>query len=452
MSNLDSVFNTFQSGANAYSNRFTDHSYNVANAGTVAGKKRNSYLSTLNSIVTPTTFSPAGVNYLPTIDIETIGGVTPTTYTTNFMINAKKLCIVNQSADDVSPGQYGFTKVGTFYIDKDGNAVNHVGQFLKVVMTDSDGNPLVPNMATFDQLSTLNLKHSVGLPQSTSFLSSYAGLKSNAQVGDVNSQAKIVFDAKGNEYNVVFNYEKVATLGTDPLNTERWRVSAVATTNERPPQNVVINAAWANGAQVLFRNGVPVQYDDGVGPNPTMFASTVNPGGPFVAMPQLTLTPPATTAANPVNITVNLGTLGQSDGLTTLGGAHFNNNDLGGDGKGPGEFEGFAWDTAGRGIISYTNGDTQIVCRLPLITFKSMNSLTEGSGGIFYASDAAGPYTISFANDGDIRPSAVESSTASATDTYVSMAQDGKRFNACIGGLGKTISMLDVLEQLLRNA
>ncbi len=435
MSNLDSVFNTFQSGANAYGNKFTDHSYNVANSGTIAGKKRSSYISTLNSISTPTSFSPAGVAYKPTIDIETIGGVTPTTSTSNFMINAQALCITNQSPSNSTPGQYGFTKVGTFEPDANGNFVNHVGQFLKVVMTDANGNPLIPNMAAFDQLQTLSIQNNVGLPLPTTYMNLYAGLPGNAAIGANYSQAKLVYDAKGNEYNVVMSYTKIASVGTDPVDSERWQMKAIAETNTNPPVALTVNAAWTNGVDIVFTNGVPVLIND--------LAGVSQP------VPQLSITPPATAAAVPININVNPGDVNTSDGLTTLGGLLFNNKDMQADGKGPGNFQGFQWDNAGNGIVSYDNGETQIICRLPLITFKSMNNLVEGSGGVFYASNDAGPYTIRFPAQGEIYPSAVEGSTASATDTYVGMAQDGKRFNACIGGLGKTIAMLDVLENLL---
>lgn len=443
-SNLDSVFNTFKSGAAGYSSKFSDHSYNVANAGVVGAKQRSSFLSTLNSTVTPTVFAPAGVSYQPTIDIETIGGVMPTAYKTNFMINGKALCIVNESSSDVTPGRYAFTKVGTFFPDKNGNFVNHVGQFLKVVETNSNGDPLIPNMAAFDQLKTLNLRQNVGLPEATSSMKLTALLPGTEPVGaDPHTQSKIVYDAKGNQYNVVISYQKVQPYAIangdpfdDPPDSERWTISATATTATvgqavATPINVSLPWMAANGVDVVFQDGQITQINDG------------NP------VPPLTLTPPATAAATPFDITVNLGSVGERDGLTSYGAEKFINRDIEANGKGAGNYEGFTWDSAGHGIVTYSNGTTEIICRLPLITFKSINSLTEGSGGLFYSSEAAGPYTIRFPEQSEIRPSTVEGSTASPTETYVAMAQDGKRFNACIGGIGKTMNMLDTLEQLL---
>src|SRR5690606_26635603 len=141
---------------------------------------------------------------------------------------------------------------------------NHVGQFLKVVMTNPDGTPKIPNMAAFDQLTTLNLKNTVGLPQATTYMNLFAGLPSGAQIGaPANTQAKLVFDQKGNQYNVVMSYAKVASYTAngagfptdnptpggpaDPPNSERWTLTATATTNANPPVPVVVNAAWTNG-------------------------------------------------------------------------------------------------------------------------------------------------------------------------------------------------------------
>lgn len=433
-SNLDSVFSTFKSGADGYSSKFSDHSYNVANAGVVAAKQRGSFLSTLNSTVTPTIFAPAGISYQPTIDIETIGGVIPTAYTTNFMINGKALCVVNESSSDTDPGRYGFTKVGTFFPDKDGNFVNHVGQYLKVVATDTDGNPLVPNMAAFDQLTTLNLKQNVGLPQATNQMTLSAGLPGAEAIGAAaRTQSKIVYDAKGNQYNVTMSYQKVALQAGDPAVSERWRIKATATTATagQTATPITVDVSWTNGIDVVFQDGLIIQLNDGN------------------AVPVMTLTPPVAAAATPFDITMDLGTVGQRDGLTVYGGSGFIDRDIEANGKGSGLYSGFTWDSAGYGIVSYSNGTSEIICRLPLITFKSINSLIEGSGGVFYSSEASGPYTIRFPQQSEIRPSTVEGSTASPTETYVAMAQDGKRFNACIGGIGKTISMLDVLEQLL---
>jgi|GEM_PF-4802762 len=433
MANLDAVFNTFVSGSAAYSNKFTDHAYNVSNAGVIAAKKRDSYLSTINSIATPTNFVPAGVFYKPTIDIETIGGVRPSKTTTNFMVNAKALVVVNENPSDTAPGKYGFTKVTTFYPDKDGNLVNHVGKYLKVTPTNPDGTPQKPNVSTFDQLTTLNVKDRVGLPRATSYMNLYAGLPSNANVGAAYAQTKLVYDAKGNTYNVTLTYTKVASLGApapDPANSERWRVRAVAVTTETPPAAVNMNAAWTNGIDIVFSDGQPIIFNDGA------------------AVPAMTITPPINYAATPFSMGINFGTLNKSDGMTSLGGTLFSNRDIEADGKGAGKFVGLTWDKDGYGIIGYSNGETEKVCRIPIVTFRSMNSLTEGSDGIFYTSDESGAYSMRFP-DGEILPSALEESTASPTESYVNMARDGKRFNACLSGLSKTIDMLGSLEKLL---
>ena len=443
MSNLDSVFNTFVSGSNAFSNRFTEYSYNVSNAGTIAAKKRSSFLSTLNSIATPTQFVPAGVAYTPTINIETIGGVTPSQTQTNFMVNAKALVVLNENASNTNPGRYGFTKVTTFYPDKNGDLVNHAGQFLKVVLTNPDGTPQKTNVSTFDQLSTLNVKDRVGLPLATTYIDIFAGLPSAAAIGDNYSQTKLVYDPKGNNYNVTFKYEKIASQAgsagppvvvADPANSERWQITATAaTTAETPPLTVVPNVAWTNGVDVVFKNGLPILINEGV------------------AVPDLTITPPSGYAATPFNIAVNLGTVNKSDGITSLNGTLFGNRDIEADGKGSGKFVGLTWDKDGFGVISYSNGETEKVCRIPLVTFRSMNSLVEGSNGIFYTSDESGPYSLRFPNS-EIIASALEESTASGTDAYVNMARDGKRFNACLSGLTKTIDMLGSLERLLEKS
>ncbi|MBX9977123.1 MAG: hypothetical protein K2X98_02605 [Alphaproteobacteria bacterium] len=154
-------------------------------------------------------------------------------------------------------------------------------------------------------------------PKATTFMNLYADLPNTARPGDVPfSQAALIFDAKGGEYNVVVSYQKTQSYtangagfptdnpvpgGTaDPLYSERWTLTATAETNTTPPLSARLCHEWAQGVGIVFSDGLPLMI------------SEHNP------MPPLVITPPENTGASPINIAVNIGTLNQSDGLTTF--------------------------------------------------------------------------------------------------------------------------------------
>ena len=117
--------------------------------------------------------------------------------------------------------------------------------------------------------------------------------------------------------------------------------------------------------------------------------------------------------SGPQTITVNLGTYGQTNGVTQYAGDEYNLRGLTQDGVPPGSFSSVT--TAGNGDISvnYDNGQSRVIARVPVITFNNPNGLQRQDGQAFTVSqDSGGPLaeTASTNGAGDILTQSLESS------------------------------------------
>ena len=92
----------------------------------------------------------------------------------------------------------------------------------------------------------------------------------------------------------------------------------------------------------------------------------------------------------PQAISLNLGTFGQSGGLTQYAGTAYTLNGLSQNGVPPGAFSGVTTESSGNIIANYNNGQTRIVARVPLVNFAAPDSLQRQNGQAFTSTESSG--------------------------------------------------------------
>jgi len=185
-----------------------------------------------------------------------------------------------------------------------------------------------------------------------------------------------------------------------------------------------------------------------VGFNSNGTIASINGAGTAGQPANLTLTPNLGTGPQP--ITLNLGTFGQSNGVTQFAGTSYNLVSVTQDGVPPGSFTSVSINTAGQIITNYSNGQTRVIAQIPLVTFNNPNALQRQNGQAYLDTAQAGAAKFSNPNAngaGGLVTGAVESSNVDIATEFTNLiiAQQAYSANA------KTITATDSLMQTTIN-
>ncbi|MBI1954474.1 MAG: flagellar hook-basal body complex protein [Proteobacteria bacterium] len=436
MGSPTSSLQTFVSGAMGYSSRFDAHAQNSTAAGVLTAKKRETFLTSLVSEASANTFTPAGIQTKPVMFIESAGSIRPVKVSTFLSVkNPKAFFIVNENTSDSSPGKFSITRLGTFKADADGYLKSSAGSFLKGVYTDKNGVPLVPAISNFSQLKTINVKNLSASPVATSNITINYNLPGNSPVynagpplvGEYEIGTK-VYDSLGIERDLKIIARRQANNPLYP-NSQVWRFTVTS-----PDATGVgaISAPYATGFDIVF---------DGTGK-----PSLINGG---VALPALQVVWNDAAVANST-ITLNVGTIGQEDGMT-VGGKDPIRKNVVPNGRPGGTPEEIEFDPNGYGWVKYNNGAREIFCRIPFATVNNVDGLTEVSGNAYVQSQESGGYKIYYPNEagmGPLSPASVEDSTINTAEVFTEMIVDSNRFVSCLKGIGSVQKLLEALDRI----
>ncbi|MEJ0016068.1 MAG: flagellar hook protein FlgE [Acetobacteraceae bacterium] len=378
---LFGAMNTAISGLTAQSNAFGNISDNVANSQTVGYKRVDTtfvdYLTTSNATVNNSGAVVARPQYVNNVQ----GTITQTDNPLGLAIAGQGFFAVSQLTGQINniptfnPQQY-YTRAGDFQLDKNGYLVNTAGQFLNGwpvnsqtgVVNQNTLNPIQVTQTVYNPVATANVTISANLPATPA--------TGTAIPGAPISSAIDVYDALGTVHTVNLNWVKNAS--------DDWTVSVDV------PNDV---AAPARGsAQVQFgptTSGNPV-------PSGTIGAIT-----PSAPPPVITATPYASNTAaqlsfstdfgsGPQNITLNLGTYGQTNGITQYAGTQYNLRGLTQDGVPPGSFASVTTQANGNIVVNYDNGQARVIAQVPVVTFNAPDELQRQDGQSFTATLESG--------------------------------------------------------------
>lgn len=370
---LFGALNTAISGLSAQSTAFGNISNNVANSQSVGYKEVDTNFEDYLTVSNATENDPGSVVATPEYQNEIQGTVSQSSNPLALAISGQGFFAVSQASGitngipSFDPAQY-YTRAGDFTMNQSGYLVNSEGQYLNGWAVDpttglANQNTLSPIQITqtsYNPVATSNLTLSANLPATPT--------SGTATTADPLTSQIQVYDALGTPRTIQLNWAQNATGD--------WTVSVVS------PDDVSNSAVGT--ADVKFGaasgNNVPAGTIGLIG-SPT---GNVTSSG-FVSGQPATLQFTTNFGSGPQTITLDLGQYGLATGVTQFAGSTYDQQGLTQNGEPPGSFSGVSMQDNGNVVVNYDNGASQVVAQVPLVTFKSADSLQSQDGQSFTA-------------------------------------------------------------------
>ena len=422
-------------GLNANSTALSVASSNIANVNTVGYKTATSSFSTLLASASGSGDpSSASVITRAGQNVTQQGLLTTTQNSTDLAISGNGFFTV---AKDSAGTGVVYTRAGSFAPDAQGNLKNAGGLYLMGWALDSAGNPPTnPNL-----LSAINVNNLAGKAQPSTTVSLQANLQASTAavgsytVGDMNAgtvtpdfQRTInVYDSQGGSQPLAMSFVKTGA------NTWAYEVSYQgAAANIGGAGNNPI----ATGTMSFNADGSLKDADTGTAGAQNTISVTI----PWAASSGLTSQ----------NISVNMGTVGSSDGMSQFDTpSALTSSKV--DGAVFGSVTGLSIGEDGIVAAEFSNGLSQDVFKLPLATFTNPNGLSPVSGNAYTTTVASGTPIVSPANTGgagSILASELESSTVDLATEFTNLITTQRAYSASARIVTTTSQMLDQLLQM----
>ena len=434
---LYGALNIGVAGLNANSKALSATSSNIANVNTVGYKDSTASFATfLNSSGGAGTGASAGVTAVLGQDVTTQGLPTTTSSPTDMSISGNGFFVVNTQAD--GSGAQEFTRAGGFIPDSAGNLVNSSGLYLMGYKLDSAGNPPVNST----NLSLVNVTSLAGTAQASTKIAMQANLQASSTVdagytaGDMASGTATpdfsrtinVYDSQGGTQPITFSFIKTAA------NT--WAYEASYSGNSAN----LTSAAPISEGTVAFNSDGTLKNVNGASPASGTVSMTI---------PWKT----STSGLAPQTLSVNLGTISGTSGLTqydtasTLTGSTV-------DGSAFGAVTGVTIAKDGTVTAQFSNGLTQDAYKIPVATFTNPDGLGQLSGNAYAATKASGAANVNTAGSGGaggIQSQSLEGSTVDLATEFTNLITTQRAYSASARIITTADQMLQQLEQLPSN-
>lgn len=409
------------SGLTAQSNALGMISDNIANVNTIGYKGTAARFSTLvTQAATQTTHTPGGVTTSAYSYINRQGLLQSSSSGTDLAVAGQGFFVVNESANPGFGDDFYFTRAGSFNPDQNGNLVNAAGYYLQGYNLRTGSPP--PSSSTFTGLETVNIANLSGSAAATTSIALGVNLPSSADIGTTHTVTTQVFDSLGNSHDVNIIFEKTA------LNEWTWTV-------EDPTMDGgATTSGTATGSGTITFDGA------------TGTPANISPAAPTIDITGFT------TGAGNSTITLNLGTVGATDGLTQFAGEFIISN-IDQDGVRFGNFTGISIGKDGIVTALFDNGQRQQIYQLPLGMFRNPNGLEAQSGNVYLETDRSGNFQLTLAGNGGagvIAPGALESSTVDLAEEFTKMIITQRAYSANTKVITTADEMLDELIRVKR--
>lgn len=393
---------------------------NITNVQTVGYKTSSAAFQTLVTNAGRTdAYSAGGVRVRPVSNIDEQGLLQATASATDIGINGQGFFPVSPTA---TSSDRLFTRAGSFKLDAEGYLTNTAGYNLLGLrldpgMTDAEIAGLsVPEVSN---LTPVRVENFTGVAQPTTNADLNANLPANAQLGDEYQTTIQIFDQSGLANNIQMTFEMI-----DPAANE-WSITLANPVNSSTG-NASGTITSANTGNVTFINGAPDPLPD--------FSN---------------LTIEWNNGDDDSVIDLNLGTVGQTDGLTSFG-ELFNVTAYTQNGYKSGNFVGLSIGIDGVVSAQFDNGQSQKVYRIPIVAFQNANGLASETGNVFRETVASGNPLENWAGSGRsglVSPNSLEQSTTDLATQFADMIVTQRAYSAA----GKLITTSDeMLEEIIR--
>ncbi|HEX4303754.1 MAG TPA: flagellar hook protein FlgE [Rhizomicrobium sp.] len=428
------------SGLDANSRALSVSSSNIANVNTVGYKaSSNAFATLLASAVGSGDVSQAGVISNQAQNVTEQGGITSTSSPTDLALSGNGFFVVSSNLATTGGSQsLLYTRAGSFTPDSQGNLKNTAGLYLQGWPLDASG--AVPTDR--NDLTNINVNNLAGKAEATTKLSMKANLQASTAITTPYTAGAMAAGTVTPDFQRTINvYDSQG--GSQPL-----QVSYVKTGANTWSYEVSYQGAGANiGSPTnnVIKTGTMSFNADGT--LKTADTSAATPTGSIaVTIPWVS----SVSGLNPQPISIDMGTVGSSDGLT-----QFDNPSAlvssSVDGALFGSLSGVSIDSDGFVTAQFSNGLSQKVFKLPVATFANPDGLSAVSGNAYAASEASGSPTIGEANLGGagvMQSQALEGSTVDLANEFTNLITTQRAYSASARIVTTADQMLQTLEQI----
>lgn len=406
------------SGLNANSRALSITSSNIANVNTVGFKASTAGFSTfVASSGGGGGISPASVNVEAKQQVQKQGLLTSTGSGTDLAISGNGFFIVTN--DPTNPNAMAYTRAGSFKPDSEGFLRNSAGYYLEGWTLNPDGS--LP--ANRSALSAIDLSSLNGTADETSSIRIRANLKASAVVGpDPEFQQTInIYDSQGGARPMQLSFTKTGA------NTWDYEVTYQGAGTD-------LSGAITGGTGTITFNS------DG---------TLATPAGGNI---NLTIPWDTSTGLVPQAVTLNVGTVGDSDGVTQFDSASTLTSVIV-DGAPFGSLTSVSVDEEGIVTALFDNGLQRQVFKIPVAMFANPNGLLAISGNAYQITRESGALSILEAKTGgagEIASSSLESSTADLAQEFTDLITTQRAYSAATKIITTADDMLQELMQVKR--
>ena len=153
-----------------------------------------------------------------------------------------------------------------------------------------------------------------------------------------------------------------------------------------------------------------------------------------------------------LDINLDLGTVGQADGIVQFAAA-YNPTFIDTDGSAFGQFSGVTISTTGLVTALFENGDVRPIYKVPVATFANPDGLGINSGNVYNQTDFSGLFFLRTAGTGGagtVQSSVLESSTVDIAKEFTNMITTQRAYSASAKIISTADQMLDELVNIKR--
>ncbi|QIG93611.1 MULTISPECIES: flagellar hook protein FlgE [unclassified Bradyrhizobium] len=410
------------SALNAQSQSLAMISDNISNADTTGYKTTSAMFEDLvTASNSATSYTSGGVTVSGRANITQQGLLAATTNATDVAIQGSGFFVTTNAT---SGGTTSYTRNGAFTTDNAGYLVNN-GNYLEGWRTDADGN-IVGN-ASAASLGPINTQVASTSGSATTKTTVAANLPADAAVNATFNSSITVYDSLGTASTIQIDWKKTAD------NT--WQASF-----EQPKLASDSSTASANA----ITDTVDITFNsDG------SLASTV-PSPPTISVTGWK--DGAADSSGTSAITLNLGTVGKTDGLTQYSSGEttpaVDLTSITSDGLPYGKLSSISIGKGGVVDATYSNGQTIAIYKIAVATFSDPNGLSAASDGMYSATAASGNATLQTSGSngaGTIYGSELESSTTDTSGQFSNMISAQQAYSAASQVITTVDKMFDTL-------
>lgn len=412
-------------GMSAQSASISNISDNIANSQTVGFKETDTTFVDYLTDSSANTHSPGAVVARPEYTNSRQGAMTQVSNPTSLAISGQGFFSVQRMTNDAvaDPTPY-YTRVGDFALDRSGRFVNSTGYALNGwVSKDAAG-------TAFDttKLSPIAISKAPSQPVATSRIDLAANLPATPNLASVPYTSTLqVNDASGVTHTLSLSWTPQDATGATSTSPTQWGLR--------------VSGSDATGAAKNFYTGT-VKFFNGTDNTPASGATpaavtgtieSVTPGTTGAVGSGAAASVPLDFGLGPQAVSLNLGTLGTTTGVTQFAGSDYKVASLKQDGSTQGNFSSVSIQSSGDVVIAYDNGKTATVARVPLTNFSDPDALKQQDGQAFTATlDSGSPNTfiVGEGGTGRVTAGAVEASNVDIAAQFTQMIVAQRAYTA----------------------